>query len=59
MYYQKKKELRTGLIIFQQLLGNPPTVTYEDEEIPIVFEQLPIGTDAFDSEEYEKAKKNS
>ena len=41
---------------FQQLLGNPPIVTYEDEEIPIVFEQLSIRTDAFDSEEYEKAK---
>ena len=42
---------------FQQLLGNPPIVTYEDEEITIIFEQLPIRTDAFDSEEYEKAKK--
>ena len=27
---------------FQQLLGNPPTATHEDEEIPIVFEDLPI-----------------
>ena len=41
---------------FQKLLGNPPEVTNEDEIIPVVFDELPIRTDAFDMDEYLKAK---
>ena len=41
---------------FKQLLGNPPQVNDENEEIPRVFEELPIRVDAFDTEEYFKAK---
>ena len=41
---------------FKDLLGNPSEVNDEDEEIPQVFEDLPIRCDAFDEEEYQKAK---
>ncbi|XP_072049998.1 uncharacterized protein [Amphiura filiformis] len=39
-----------------QLLGDPPVVTDEDEDIPTIFEELPIRTDPFDKVEYQKAK---
>ena len=42
---------------FEKLLGNPQRVTNEDEEIPTVFDELPIKTDAFDMEEYLEANK--
>ncbi|XP_072033056.1 uncharacterized protein [Amphiura filiformis] len=41
---------------FKNLLGNPPQVTMENEDIPTIFHELPIRTDAFDMEEYQKAK---
>ena len=42
---------------FQKLLGNPPIVSDEDEEIPVIFQELPIRCDSFDVEEYLKVKK--
>lgn len=42
---------------FQKLLGQPPTVTDEDEEIEQIYGELPIRTDDFDKEELEKALK--
>ena len=42
---------------FQQLLGNPPVITDENEEIGRVFQQFDMRTDAFDQEEYAAAKK--
>jgi hypothetical protein len=52
------KEARVGNWYnhFKQLLGEPPTVTEEDEEIPKTFDELPIRTGPFDKEEYTKAK---
>ena len=52
----KEERIKSWYDHFQQLLGNPPTVTHEDEEILTVFEGLPIRTDAFDTEEYQKPK---
>ena len=42
---------------FEKLLGNPPKVSKEDEEIHAVYDELPVRTDAFDMEEYLEAKK--
>ena len=54
----KDERIKSWYDHFQQLLGDPPTVTHEDEdeEIPTVLEDLPIRTDAFDTEEYQKVK---
>ena len=43
---------------FKNLLGNPPVVTDEEEEIPQIFDDLPVRCDAFEEEEYQKAKKS-
>ncbi|CAH1244595.1 Hypp7340 [Branchiostoma lanceolatum] len=43
---------------FKNLLGNPPDITCEDEDIPAVLENLDIKIGPFDREEYEKAKKS-
>jgi hypothetical protein len=40
---------------FKNLLGNPPVVSDEDEEIESVFQELPIRTDSFDEEELKVA----
>ena len=40
---------------FKNLLGNPPVVADEEEEIEQIFEELPIRTDSFDEEELQKA----
>ena len=40
---------------FKNLLGNPPVVSDEHEEIGKVFDELPIRTDSFDEEELRKA----
>ena len=42
---------------FQQLLGNPPIITNEDEPIEQVHQEFDMRTDPFDQEEYEAAKK--
>ncbi|CAH1250533.1 Hypp8867 [Branchiostoma lanceolatum] len=43
---------------FKTLLGDPPSITEEDEEITTVFEDLGIRDGPFDQEEYEKARKS-
>ncbi|KAI8514657.1 hypothetical protein Bbelb_072480 [Branchiostoma belcheri] len=43
---------------FKTLLGSPPNITDEDEEIPTVFEELDIKVGPFEQGEYEKAKKS-
>ena len=43
---------------FQTLLGAPPDIGNETEEMPQVFQDLPIKTGPFDMGEYAKAKKS-
>ena len=43
---------------FKNLLGSPPDIENEEEEITQVLEDLDIRTGPFDLEEYEKAKKS-
>ncbi|XP_072039400.1 uncharacterized protein [Amphiura filiformis] len=52
----KEERLKKWHDHFKNLLGNPPQVTMENEDIPTIFHELPIRTDAFDMEEYQKAK---
>ncbi len=52
----KEERVKSWHDHFQQLLGNPPIVSEENEEIVKVFEELPIRTDPFDTLEYQKAK---
>jgi len=40
---------------FKNLLGNPPSVSFEDEEVQQVYGELPIRTDSFDLEELQNA----
>ena len=54
----KEERLEGWYTHFKDLLGNPPVVNDEDEEIPQIFEDPPIRCDAFDEEEYQKAKKS-
>ena len=54
----KEERLKGWYTHFKDLLGNPPVVNDEDEEIPQIFEDLPITCDTFDQEEYQKAKKS-
>ena len=53
----KEERINSWYNHFKDLLGNPPDVLEEDEVIPEVFSELPIRTDAFDLEEYQRAKK--
>ena len=53
----KEERLSNWYDHFEKLLGNPSKVTKEDEEIPAVYDELPVRTDAFDMEEYPEAKK--
>ena len=43
---------------FKNLLGSPPDISNEDEEITPILEDLEIKTGPFDQEEYDKAKKS-
>ena len=47
----KEERLSNWYDHFEKLLGNPPKVTKEDEEIPAVYDELPVRTDAFDMED--------
>ncbi|XP_072016329.1 uncharacterized protein [Amphiura filiformis] len=52
----KEDRIQSWFNHFQELLGEPPVVTDEDEDIPTIFGELPIRTNPFDKEEYQKAK---
>ena len=53
----KEERLSNWYDHFEKLLGNFPKVTKEDEEIPAVYDELPVRTDAFDMGEYLEVKK--
>ncbi|XP_072046823.1 uncharacterized protein [Amphiura filiformis] len=53
----ESERLHSWFSHFQQLLGNPPVITNEDEPIEQVQREFDMRTDAFDQEEYEAAKK--
>ena len=53
----KEERLSNWYDHFEKLLGDPPKVTKEVEEINAVYDELPVRTDAFDMEEYLEAKK--
>ncbi|XP_072032828.1 uncharacterized protein [Amphiura filiformis] len=53
----ESERLHSWFSHFQQLLGNPPVITNEDEPIEQVHREFDMRTDAFDQEEYEAAKK--
>ena len=49
----KEERVDSWYTPFKDLLGNPPVVIDEDEEIPQIFEELPKRFGAFDKEEYQ------
>ncbi|XP_072030406.1 uncharacterized protein [Amphiura filiformis] len=53
----ESERLHSWFSHFQQLLGNPPVITNEDEPIEQVHREFDMRTDAFDQEEYEAATK--
>ena len=54
----QQDRIQNWLTHFQSLLGTPPDVENENEEIPQIF-HLNIKTTPFDKEEYEKAKQST
>ena len=57
--YKRKTERRNSegkwLNHFKSVLGSPPHIDDEDEEITAILEELDIKTGSFDQEEYEQA----
>ena len=51
----QQERLNNWYQAFKNLLGNPPVVSDEDEELEEVFDELPIRTDSFDEVELQKA----
>ena len=54
----QKERVKNWFNHFKNLLGSPPDIDDEEEEITPVLEELDIKTGPFDQEEYEKAKKS-
>jgi len=52
----QEERLKSWYTHFQRLLGNPPNIGSETEEIPQIIPPLDIKTGAFDKGEYKKAK---
>ena len=52
----QKERLENWYNHFQTLLGNPPDIEDEDEEIPIIVENLDIKEGHFSHDEYAQAK---
>ena len=53
----QQERIRNWYNHFQTLLGNPPDIVNEDEEIPTILDNLGIEEGAFTQEEYQRAKK--
>ena len=53
----QQERIRNWYNHFQTLLGNPPDIVNEDEEIPTILHNLGIKEGAFTQEEYQRAKK--
>ena len=53
----QQERIRNWYNHFQTLLGNPPDIVNEDEEIPTILDNLGIKEGAFTQEEYQRAKK--
>ena len=58
MVIPKKGRVKNWFNHFKNLLGSPPDIDEEEEEITPVLEELDIKTGPFDQEEYDKAKKS-
>jgi hypothetical protein len=54
----QKERVKNWYNHFKNLLGSPPTIEDEDEDIPIILEGIKIKEGPFDHEEYQKAKKS-
>ncbi|KAI8484256.1 hypothetical protein Bbelb_380410 [Branchiostoma belcheri] len=54
----QKERIENWYNHFKTLLGSPPNITDEDEEIPTVFEELDIKDGPFEQGEYEEAKES-
>ncbi|CAH1266644.1 Hypp3470 [Branchiostoma lanceolatum] len=54
---QQEERIENWYNHFKNLLGDPPSITDEDEEIPTLFQELDIKEGPFEQEEYEEAKK--